>query len=175
MAAPERLRGHGVSDQKQLFLIQPQKILSPQTKSTYVSNGVLLIQGQTVINVLIVDDSKFVANSIQTILEEMDFHVVGLAHDGHQGINSFTQFSTDVTLLDITMPNMDGLECLTRIRELDGNARIVMLSAIQDEQTIQKCIAAGASGFLHKPIRKTSPTDLQRLCEALEYAAGKTA
>ena len=141
--------------------------------STYVSDGVQSIQGQTVINVLIVDDSKFVASAIHSILVEMDFHVVGLAHDGLQGLAHFEEHSPDVTLLDITMPNMDGIECLMRIRELNSDARVVMLSAIQDEATIKRCLAAGAAGFLQKPIRKTSPADLERLCEMLEQAAGK--
>jgi two-component system chemotaxis response regulator CheY len=127
-------------------------------------------RGQTVINVLIVDDSKFVVNSIQVILEELDFHVVGIAHDGLQGVDRYTECSPDVVLLDITMPNMDGIECLTRIREMNPDARVVMLSAIQDEQTINNCLGSGASGFLQKPIRKTSTADLERLCDALEQA-----
>ncbi len=61
------------------------------------------------INVLIVDDNKFITHAMQNILEELNFNVVGVAHDGLQGIQRFMEFWPDVTLLDITMPNMDGV------------------------------------------------------------------
>ena len=120
--------------------------------------------------VLLVDDSKFVAKSLKSILTQMDFEVIGMAHDGLEGLQQFQALEPDVTLLDVTMPNMDGVECLARIRELDANARVVMLSAIQDPETIERCMAQGACSFLQKPIRKSSPADLSRLCETLEEA-----
>lgn len=126
------------------------------------------------IRVLIVDDSKFMARGIQSVLEAMSFDVVGLAHDGVEGLAKFIELSPDVTLLDITMPNMDGVECLSKIREVDSDASVVMLSAIQDAETIDRCLRSGAYGFLQKPIRQTSVSDLNRLCRTLEEAAGKT-
>jgi two-component system, chemotaxis family, chemotaxis protein CheY len=127
------------------------------------------------INVLIVDDNKFITQAMQNILEELDFNVVGVAHDGLQGIERFMEVWPDVTLLDITMPNMDGVECLSKIIEMNSTARVVMLSAVQDQNTISKCLASGASGFLQKPIRKGNAEDLDRLSQALEQATGKTA
>ena len=126
------------------------------------------------IKVLIVDDNKFITHAMQNILEEMDFNVVGVAHDGLQGIERFMEFWPDITLLDITMPNMDGLECLGKIMEMNSTARVVMLSAVQDKHTISNCLASGAAGFLQKPIRKGNAEDLERLSRALEHAAGKT-
>jgi two-component system chemotaxis response regulator CheY len=125
-------------------------------------------------NVLIVDDNKFITHTMQSILQELNFNVVAVAHDGIQGIECFMEFWPDLTLLDITMPNMDGVECLTKIMEMNSTARIVMLSAVQDQQTISKCLASGASGFLQKPIRKGNLEDLERLTHALEQAIGKT-
>ena len=126
------------------------------------------------INVLIVDDNKFITHAMQNILEELNFNVVGVAHDGLQGIERFMEFWPDITLLDITMPNMDGLECLSKIMEMNSTARVVMLSAVQDQHTISNCLALGASGFLQKPIRKGNADDLERLSHALEHAIGKT-
>lgn len=124
-------------------------------------------------NVLIVDDNKFITHAMQNILEELNFNVVGVAHDGLQGIERFMEFWPDVTLLDITMPNMDGVECLCKIMEMNSTARVVMLSAVQDQHTISKCLASGASGFLQKPIRKGNADDLERLSQTLEHATGK--
>lgn len=125
------------------------------------------------IEVLVVDDSKFMAKAISSILEELGFKVIGLAHDGIEGIEKFELHRPDVMLLDVTMPNMDGIDCLTRIREIDSEAKVVMLSAIQDPATIERCLSLGAADFLQKPIRKNSPADLCRLCETLEDAAAK--
>ena len=125
------------------------------------------------IKIVVVDDSKFMARGLQGILESMDFDVAALAHDGFQGLEAFQEHRPDVTLLDITMPNMDGVECLQKIREIDPDAKVVMLSAIKDEATIDHCLQAGAFSFLQKPIRRTSPADLSRLCETLESAVGK--
>ena len=123
--------------------------------------------------VLVVDDSKFMAKSLKTLLEGMEFDVVGLAHDGLQGIEQFQKCRPDVILLDVTMPNMDGLECLRAIREIDAQARVVMLSAIKDEDTISHCLEAGAQYFLEIPIRKNNPEDLKRLSDALDSAMEK--
>lgn len=122
------------------------------------------------IDVLVVDDSKFMAKSLRDVLQELGFNVVGLAHDGFEGLAQFEALKPEVTLLDVTMPNMDGIDCLAKIREIDTNARVVMLSAIQDPSTIERCLSLGAASFLQKPIRKNSPSDLNRLCETLENA-----
>ena len=126
------------------------------------------------IEVLVVDDSKFMAKALGTVLEDIGFKVVGFGHDGIEGLEQFKTLHPEVTLLDITMPNMDGLDCLAQILELDRDARVVMLSAIQDPDTIQRSLDLGASAFLQKPIKRGSPRDLNRLCETLENAAGKS-
>lgn len=124
------------------------------------------------IDVLVVDDSKFMAKSLRTVLVELGFNVVGLAHDGFEGVEQFTALKPEVTLLDVTMPNMDGIDCLAKIIEIDSDARVVMLSAIQDPSVIERCKSLGAASFLHKPIKRGSPSDLSRLLDTLETAAG---
>lgn len=123
------------------------------------------------LRILVVDDSKFLVKNLKRILESLDMDVVGMAHDGVEGLAAFKEHHPDVTLLDVTMPNMDGLQCLTEIRALDPDARVVMLSAIRDPETVERCLSGGASDFLQKPIRPGSPADLNRLTDAIEEAA----
>ena len=122
---------------------------------------------------IVVDDSAFMAKAISSVVEEVGFEVVCLAHDGIQGLERFVEHAPDVTILDITMPNMDGLECLKAIREHDEQASVVMLSAVQDQETIDQCLNAGAVAFLQKPIRKNNPEDLERLRSTLNFAVGE--
>lgn len=123
--------------------------------------------------VLIVDDSNFVTKAMQTIMEDLQFQVVGIAHDGLEALECFAKQLPDLTMLDVTMPNMDGLECLCKIKQSFPDARVVMLSAIQDEHTKEKCIEAGAAGFLQKPIRRGNLDDMGRLYKILEKALQK--
>ncbi|MFK7818674.1 MAG: response regulator [Planctomycetaceae bacterium] len=122
------------------------------------------------IDVLVVDDSKFMAKALGRLLGELGFNVVGLAHDGIQGLAQFRKLKPAVTLLDITMPNMDGVECLSKILEVDSDARVVMLSAIQSPETVDECLERGAASFVRKPIRKDCAEDRTRLRDTLEKA-----
>nr|WP_261361774.1 response regulator [Aeoliella straminimaris] len=130
-----------------------------------------LKETQEVVSVLVVDDSRFMTRVVKSALESLGVQVVGVAGDGLEALEQFQQHRPDVTLLDITMPNMDGLECLTRIREIDADARVVMLSAVQDEETVAKCLKLGAATFLRKPIRMGNSEDEQRLQLALGITA----
>ncbi|QDV13703.1 Chemotaxis protein CheY [Rosistilla oblonga] len=126
------------------------------------------------ISVLVVDDSKFMAKVLQTVLTDIGFDVVGLGSDGDEGVKLFKELSPDVTLLDVTMPNMDGLECLTEIRAHSPEANVIMLSALKDEEIVRKCLEAGAGAFLEKPIRRHCTEDQQRLISAVEKTMGHT-
>lgn len=123
--------------------------------------------------VLIVDDSKFLAKAMKRVIEELDFTVVGVGHDGYQGLELFKELRPDVTLLDITMPNMDGIDCLTEIRKVDPQARIVMLSAVQEQVVVDRCMQNGAMKFLSKPIKNDDPEYLSLLQETLDSAVAK--
>lgn len=125
--------------------------------------------------ILVVDDSAFVAKLIGRVLGDLGHTVVAIASDGIQGVAAYQEHAPEVTLLDVTMPNMDGLECLQRIRELDPQARIVMISAVRTPDTVQRCLDEGAIAFLQKPIRPNSPEDIARLNDALNAASPDTA
>ncbi|MEZ6135182.1 MAG: response regulator [Pirellulaceae bacterium] len=125
------------------------------------------------IRVLIVDDSRFMAKALRTVLEGLEYNVVGVAHDGLEALALYSEQKPDVMLLDITMPNMDGVECLQRALQSDPEASVIMLSAIKDPEIIDQCMKSGAKAFLQKPIRGTSPTDICRLSEAIDQAVGK--
>lgn len=120
--------------------------------------------------VLVVDDSRFMVKAVSAVLEGLGYHVVAVAHDGEEGLEKFQQYRPDVTLLDVTMPNMDGLECLQEVLALDAEARVVMFSAVKDQDIVDKCLNAGAVAFLQKPIRPTEEEDLDRLRSTLETA-----
>ncbi|MEM9365606.1 MAG: response regulator [Planctomycetota bacterium] len=121
--------------------------------------------------ILIVDDSAFVAKLLGRVIESLDCRVVAIAQDGLKGIAAFQEHRPDITLLDVTMPNMDGLECLQQIRKADPNARVIMISAVRTPDTVDRCLAEGAIAFLQKPIRPNNPEDIDRLKSALESTA----
>ena len=103
--------------------------------------------------ILVVEDSNFLSKSIRTFLEAEGHQVVGVAGDGFVGVSSFKELKPDLTLLDITMPGMDGRSCLSEILQLDKSARVLMVSAVQSRQAILGCLSAGARGYVEKPLR----------------------
>ncbi|MEM6692576.1 MAG: response regulator [Planctomycetota bacterium] len=123
---------------------------------------------------LLVDDSKFMVRAMKQIVESFDIDVVATAGDGNEGLEAYRAHQPDVTLLDVTMPNMDGLQCLQAIRSEYPDAKIIMVSAIRTEETVQRCLDSGAVAFLQKPIRPNSPSDLARLSDALDAAKNQT-
>ena len=125
--------------------------------------------------ILVVDDSKFMAKCMKRGLEQLGFTVAAVGHDGLEGLALFQEHKPDLTLLDITMPNMDGLDCLVEIRKVDEQARVIMLSAIKDQGTVQQCFDAGAARYLEKPIRFQDEADCQRLVTAIEETMGTCA
>lgn len=103
--------------------------------------------------VLVVEDSAFLSKALRQFLEEEGHDVVGVAGDGFEGVSSFKQLGPDLTLLDITMPGMDGRSCLREILAVDESARVLMVSAIQSRHAILDCLSAGARGYVEKPLR----------------------
>lgn len=121
-------------------------------------------------SLLVVEDSKFMAKAMCGLLVEMTHDVVGIGYDGNEGLALFQEKNPDVVLMDITMPNMDGIECLTEIKKLDPAAKVIMISAIKDQATVDRCLEQGAFQFLQKPFRKDNPADIMRLSTAIEKA-----
>jgi two-component system, chemotaxis family, chemotaxis protein CheY len=106
-----------------------------------------------VARILVVEDSTFLSKAIRAFLEEEGHQVVGVAGDGFVGSSSFKELKPDLTLLDITMPGMDGRSCLTEILQFDKSARVLMVSAVQSRLAILDCLSAGARGYVEKPLR----------------------
>lgn len=101
--------------------------------------------------VLIVDDGAFMRVLIKGMLEKNNYVVVGEAGDGVAGVQMYQQLKPDIVTMDITMPDMDGIEALEKIIAIDGGASVVMVSAMGQEQYVKRAILSGAKSFVVKP------------------------
>ena len=103
------------------------------------------------IRVLVADDHPVVRHGLCTMLEiEDDIVVVGRASDGQEAIDQARETSPDIILMDVQMPNVDGIEALRRIREQDPGARVIVLTTYRNEDYIFPSLRAGARGYLLK-------------------------
>lgn len=112
--------------------------------------------------VLIVDDSKTSRKILKNIFEENDYEVVGEAVNGQDGLDKYQELHPDLVTLDITMPVMDGIETLSRIKELDPNAKVVMITAAGQKNKMVEAVRLGAEDFV------TKPYETSRIVEVLE-------
>jgi two-component system chemotaxis response regulator CheY len=114
------------------------------------------------VNILIADDLAFIKIVLRDILEKSGFRVVGEASTGDEAIARYQDTRPDVVLMDITMPGMDGLTALKKIREIDPAARVIICSAIGQQRLILQAIEMGAKDFIVKPFQP------QRVVSALK-------
>lgn len=106
--------------------------------------------------VLIVDDALIIRQRIQEIAEEAGWEVAGHAADGVQAVALFERERPDLVTLDIVMPKLDGVAALRQIIAIAPQARVVMVSAVNQKEKLRECIQAGAVDFLVKPFDKPS-------------------
>lgn len=106
------------------------------------------------IKVLIVDDAAFMRVAIRTMLEKRGFEIVGEAENGAEGFKKYQLLKPDIVTMDITMPEMTGIQGLKAIREYDPNAKVVMVSAMGQESLVKESIINGARSFIVKPIKE---------------------
>lgn len=104
-------------------------------------------------SVLIVDDTLFMRASIRQMLEANGHSVAGEASNGVEAIERYAAVKPDVILMDITMPDMDGLEALRRIKEMDPNAKVIMCTAMGQQAMVAKAVELGAQQFIVKPFQ----------------------
>lgn len=107
----------------------------------------------TKIRVLAVDDSPFIHKAIARALNSDDYEICANAKNGKEGHEYFSAYKPDVVVMDITMPVMDGLEATEIILSKDPQAKIIMLSAMGDEELIKSAQDKGVSAFLQKPFK----------------------
>jgi two-component system chemotaxis response regulator CheY len=105
--------------------------------------------------VLIADDAAFMRLALRKILERNGFEVVGEAVDGWEAVNKFVTLKPDIVTMDITMPKMDGIESLKEIRSKDPSAKVIMISALGQENWVKKAVMEGAKGFIVKPYEES--------------------
>lgn len=108
--------------------------------------------------VLIVDDAAFMRVSIRNIMTKNGFEVVGEAENGLVAIQKYSELKPDIVTMDITMPEMNGLEALQMIRKMDPKASVVMVSALGQEAMVRDAVMSGAKGFVVKPFKEDTIT-----------------
>ena len=103
--------------------------------------------------ILLVDDAAFMRKVIKDTLSKAGYTDLHEAVDGADAVEKFNELKPDLVLMDITMPNMDGLEALKAIRGFDANANVVMCSAMGQETMVIDAIRSGAKDFIVKPFK----------------------
>ena len=104
--------------------------------------------------VLIVDDAAFMRISIKNMLTKNGYEVVGEAENGAIGVQMYKDLQPDIVTMDITMPEMSGLDALKEIQKADPKAKVVMVSAMGQEAMVREAIVSGAKGFIVKPFKE---------------------
>lgn len=104
--------------------------------------------------VLIVDDAAFMRYTIKSALLKNGFNVVGEAENGLDGVRKYKELMPDIVTMDITMPVMSGIEAVQSILAYDPKAKIVMVSAIGQEEFVRESVMNGAKSFIVKPFKE---------------------
>jgi len=116
--------------------------------------------------ILLVDDAAFMRMMLKDILTKNGYEVVGEAENGAKAVEKYKELKPDLTILDITMPEMDGIQAARAIKEADAAALIVMCSAMGQQAMVVDSIQAGARDFIVKPFQN------DRVLEAVKKVIG---
>jgi len=115
---------------------------------------------------LVVDDALFMRKLIGGVAAEAGWEVVGEAADGAQGVSLYRELRPDLVTMDLVMPIMGGIEALRAIRALDPEARVIVVTALDQKQAVADAIQGGALDFIVKPF------DRGRMIGLLQKLAG---
>lgn len=102
------------------------------------------------VKVLLCDDSSVILTVMKKRMVDMGFEVVGAGKDGNEGFLLFKEKNPDLVMLDVTMPNRDGRECLKDIMNSNPSAKVIMVSALSDQKVMSECLKLGAKEFISK-------------------------
>ncbi len=120
--------------------------------------------------VLIVDDVAFVRKTINEILTKAHYQVVGEASDGNEALALFQRLKPDIVTLDIVMPQMSGIETARKLFKLERNVKIVIVSAMGQENLVMEAINVGVKDYVLKPF---TPQDILRAIESALYSGNR--
>src|SRR5437016_7321300 len=118
---------------------------------------------------LVVDDSVFARKNLARIIESFGGQVAGEAGDGLTAITEYERIKPDIVLMDITMPQMEGIEAAEKIVQKNPEARIVMVSSVGYQENIVAALQRGARHFVQKPVKA------EVLYEVIKYVLGDDA
>lgn len=116
--------------------------------------------------VLICDDAAFMRVMIKDILTKNGYEVVGEAENGLVAVDKYAETKPDLVMMDITMPELDGIQALKKIKEADAGATVIMCSAMGQQAMVIESIQSGAKDFIVKPFQA------DRVLEAVKKALG---
>lgn len=116
--------------------------------------------------ILIVDDAAFMRMMIKEILTKNGYEIAGEAADGLQAVEMYRELRPDLVTMDITMPDMDGIQALKEIRNFDEEAKVIVCSAMGQQAMVIDAIQAGARDFIVKPFQA------ERVIEAIRKCVG---
>ena len=114
--------------------------------------------------ILIVDDASFMRMMIKDILTKNGFEVIGEAENGAKAVEKYKELDPELVIMDITMPEMDGIQAVKEIKKINNEARVVMCSAMGQQAMVIEAIQAGAKDFIVKPFQA------DRVVEAVKKA-----
>jgi len=117
-------------------------------------------------NILVVDDAAFMRMMIKDILVRNGYNVIGEAENGRKAVEKYKELNPDLVIMDITMPDMDGIQAVKEIKKIDPKATIIMCSAMGQQAMVIESIQAGAKDFIVKPFQA------DRVLEAIKRVAG---
>ncbi len=117
-------------------------------------------------NILICDDAAFMRMMIKDILTKNGYEVAGEAENGLKAVEKYNETKPDLVLMDITMPEMDGIQALKQIKSTDPSANVIMCSAMGQQAMVIEAIQSGAKDFIVKPFQA------ERVLEAVKKVVG---